>query len=135
MAESPRSTGTRLAGVALLALLAFVASACSGVTASNVPTLPAGAPTLPPSGLASACLDANTMTILDQLKATGADVPTILAANKDKLVASLTAMQPADPAVTTWRDALVSATQSGDANAVAAQVAMLSSGQVTIPPC
>jgi hypothetical protein len=100
-----------------------------------VPTLPAGAPTLPPSGLASACLDADTMTVLDQLKATGADVPTILAANKDKLVASLTAMQPADPAVTTWRDALVSAIQSGDANAVAAQVAMLSSGQVTIPPC
>jgi hypothetical protein len=115
--------------------LAFVLGACSGASASNVPTLPAGAPTLPPSGLASACFDADTMAVVDQLKATGADVPTILAANKDKLISALTAMQPADTAVVTWRDALVTAIRSDNADAVAAQISMLSSGQVTIPPC
>jgi hypothetical protein len=136
MTQTPRSTRTRLAGgISLLASLAFVLGACSGATASSVPTLPAGAPTVPPSGLASACFDADTMAVIDQLKATGADVPTILAANKDKLSASLTAMQPADPAVVTWRDALVAAIRSDDAAAVATQISMLSSGQVTIPPC
>ena len=136
MTATPRSTRTRLAGgIALLASLAFVLGACSGATASSIPTLPAGAPTVPPSGLASACFDADTMAVIDQLKATGADVPTILAANKDKLSASLTAMQPADPAVVAWRDALVAAIKSDDAALVAMQISKLSSGQVTIPPC
>ena len=138
MSQDARPTRIRLVfGAALLALLTFVASGCAGAGAgaSNLPTIPAGVPTPPPSGLASACLDADTMAVIDQLKATGADVPTILAANKDRLVASLTALQPADPAAVTWRDALVAAIQSNDANAVAAQVALLSSGQVTIPPC
>lgn len=136
MTESPRTPRTRVGtGLTILASLAFVLGACSGTGASLVPTIPAGAPTLPPSGLASACLDASTMSILDQLKATGADTPTILAANKDKLISGLNAMQPTDPAVVTWRDALVAAIHSNDAQAVAAQVALLSSGQVTIPPC
>lgn len=135
MQNSPRSSRTPLgAGAALLASVAFAFAACTGAGASIVPTLPAGAPTLP-SDLGSACLDADTMAILDQLKATGADVPTILAANKDKLVASLSAMQPSDPATITWRDALVAAINSGDAQAVAAQVALVSNGQVTIPAC
>jgi hypothetical protein len=136
MQKSHRSSRTPLgAGAALLASAAFVFAACTGASASIVPTLPAGAPTLPPSGLMSACLDADTMAVLDQLKATGADVPAILAANKDKLVASLSAMQPSDPATVTWRDALVAAINSGDAQVVAAQVALVSNGQVTIPAC
>jgi hypothetical protein len=120
-------------GAGVLASLALALGACTG--ASNAPTLPAGAPTVPPSGLASACLDAQTMAILDQLKATGADTPAILAANKDKLVSGLNAMQATDPAVVTWRDSLVAAINSNDAQAVATQVAVLSSGQVTIPAC
>jgi ABC-type phosphate/phosphonate transport system substrate-binding protein len=135
MAESNQSSRNRLgAGAAMIATLALVLGACSGAGASNVPTVPAGVPTLPP-GSGSACLDAATLAILDQLKATGADVPAILAANKDKLVAGLNAFQPTDPAVVTWRDALVTAIGSNDAVAVATQVAVLSSGQVTIPPC
>jgi hypothetical protein len=135
MTESPRTRTRLTASVALAASLAFALGACSGAGASSVPTVPAGVPTLPPSGLASACLDASTMAILDQLKATGADVPTILAANRDKLTSGLAAMQPSDPAVVAWRDALVTAINSNDSNAVAAQIALLSSGQVTIPPC
>ena len=136
MTATPRSTTRRLGrGPAAFVAMALALGACSGAGASNVPTIPAGVPTIPPSGLAGACLDAGTLAVLDQLKATGADVPTILAANKDKLVSGLTAMQPSDPAVVVWRDALVTAVNAGDADAVAAQVALLSNGQVTIPPC
>lgn len=121
------------AGAAFLVALALTLGACTGAGTSSVPTL-GNVPTLPP-GSGSACVDAATMAILDQLKATGADVPTILAANKDKLVAGLNQFQPTDPAVKTWRDALVTAINSNDAVAVATQVAVFSSGQVTIPAC
>ena len=134
MHPSTPSTRMRAGGVAALQVaLALTLGACSGASASSVPTL-GNVPTLPP-GSGSACLDTATVAILDQLKATGADVPTILAANKDKLVAGLNQFQPTDPAVKTWRDALVTAINSNDAVAVATQVAVLSSGQVTIPPC
>ena len=116
------------AGASLLAAVALLVGACSGVTPSSVPTLP-------PSGAASACLDAPTMAILNQLKAAGADVPSIIAANKDALIAGLNQLQPTDSAVVAWRDALVAAIRSGDAQAVAAQVAVFAKGQVTIPPC
>ena len=136
MTETRRSAASRLGAAAgVLAAMTLALGACTGAGASEVPTIPAGLPTIPPSGLAGACLDAGTLAVLDQLKATGADVPTILAANKDKLVSGLTAMKPNDPAVVTWRDALVTAVNAGDADAVAAQVALLSNGQVTIPPC
>jgi hypothetical protein len=128
-------TGPLRRGAAFLASLAFVVGACSGAGATNVPTLPVGVPTVPPSGIASACLDASTVAIFDQFKATGADAPALLAANKDKLLASLSAMQPSDPATTTWRDTLVAAINSGDAQAVAAQIALASNGQVAIPAC
>ena len=134
MHESTRSTRTRAGlGAVLLASLALAVGACAGASASNVPTLPGNVPTVPAAG--SACLDAETKAIVDQLKATGADVPTILAANKDKLIAGLNKLQPTDAAVVTWRDALVAAIRSDDATTVAAQVALLSNGQVTIPPC
>ena len=130
---SKESAGRRAGiGAALLVAIAFAVGACSGAGASSLPTL-GNLPTVPASG--GACLDAATLAILDQLKATGADVPTILAANKDKLVAGLNQFQPTDPAVKTWRDTLVTAIGSNDAVAIAAQIAMLSSGQVTIPPC
>ena len=143
MHESVRSNRTRLgAGAALVSSFLFLLGACSGPAASSlptiaggVPTIAGGVPTIPPSGLASACLDTDTMAIIDQLKATGADVPTILAANKDKLTTSLNGLQTTDAAVVAWRDALVAAINSNDAQAVAAQVALLSNGQVTIPPC
>jgi len=136
MPESPRSRNLPLGrGAALLASLAFALGACTGAGASSVPTLPAGVPTVPPSGLASACLDAHTMAIFEQFKATGADAPALLAANKDKLLASLSAMQPTDPAMVTWRDTLVAAINSGDPQTVAAQIALASNGQVAIPAC
>lgn len=137
MPASVPSTRTRAgAGAVLLACLALALGACNGVSASNVPTLPAiNVPTLPPGGAGSACLDAPTLAILDQLKATGADTPTILAANKDALIAGLNKLQPTDSAVVAWRDALVAAIRSDNAQAVAAQVALLANGQVTIPPC
>jgi hypothetical protein len=136
MSTSLRPTRTRAgAAAALLAALALGLGACSGTSASNLPTIPGGVPTLPPGGAGSACLDAPTIAILDQLKASGADVPSLLAANKDKLIAGLNQFQPTDSAVVTWRDALVAAIRAGDADAVAAQVAILANGQVTIPPC
>ena len=136
MHESVRSNRARLgAGAALVSSFLFLLGACSGPAASALPTIEGGVPTVPPSGLAGACLDTDTMAIIDQLKATGADVPTILAANKDKLTTSLNGMQSTDAAVVAWRDALVAAINSNDAQAVAAQVALLSNGQVTIPPC
>jgi hypothetical protein len=137
MQPSIRSTRTRAGiGLALLAALTLGLGACSGPTASNLPTLPSvEVPTLPPGGAGSACLDQQTIAILDQLKATGADVPSLLAANKDKLIAGLNQLQPTDSAVVTWRDALVAAIRSDNADVVAAQVALLANGQVAIPPC
>jgi hypothetical protein len=136
MPEFQRSPNVRLGrGATLVAALAFAVGACAGAGASSVPTLPVGVPTVPPSGIASACLDAATMAIFEQFKATGADAPALLAANKDKLIASLSAMQPTDPAVVTWRDTTVAAINSGDAQTVAAQIALSSNGQVAIPAC
>jgi hypothetical protein len=138
MTSPNRSARTRTragAGAALLAALALGLGACSGTTASGLPTLPGGVPTVPPGGAGSACLDQQTLAILDQLKATGADVPALLAANKDKLIAGLNQLQPTDSAVVTWRDALVAAIRSDNAQVVATQVALLANGQVSIPAC
>ena len=123
------------AGLALASALAISLGACAGATASTIPTLPGNLPTVPPSGAAGACLDAPTLAIINQLKASGADVPTILAANKDALLSGLNKIQSSDPAVLAWRTALVAAIQSGKAADVAAQVALFANGQVTIPPC
>jgi hypothetical protein len=129
MPATIRSSRTRAGtGVALLAAFALSLGACSGVSSSAVPTVP-------PGGAASACLDAPTLAILDQLKADGADVPTILAANKDALIAGLNQFQPTDSTVVTWRDALVAGIRSDNADVVAAQVALLASSKVTIPAC
>ena len=138
MHEPIRSTRTRAGvGAVVLALLVLAVAACSGAGATSLPSI--NAPTLPPSGAGSACLDAPTMAILDQLKATGADTPAIVAANKDALVTGLGKLQSSDPAVVAWRDAFIAAVQAGKADDVAAQVALLSNGQangqISIPPC
>ncbi len=136
MSTSTRSVRPRAgAAAALLAALALGLGACSGITASNLPTIPGGLPTAPPGGAGSACLDTQTVAILDQLKASGADVPSLLAANKDKLIAGLNQFQSTDSVVVAWRDALVAAIRAGDADTVAAQVAILANGRVTIPTC
>jgi hypothetical protein len=114
------------------AAFAMAVAACGGSTLpSAVPSI--AIPTLPPGS--SACLDAPTMAILDQLRATGADVPALLAANKDALIGGLNDLESTDPNVTAWRDALVGALQSGDMDAAAAEIAKLANDEVTIAPC
>ena len=131
-----RARRSILLGLAVAAALGL--GACQ-TAASAVPTLPSIAiPTFPPDDMASgstACLDAPTMAIIDQLRASGADVPAILAANKPALVAGLGRLQSTDPTTTAWRDFLVEAVNSNDAANVALQIARLSSGQVAVPPC
>ena len=54
------------------------------------------------------------MEVIDQLRAPGADVPALLAANKDALITGLEDLESADPATMAWRDALVTALTNGD---------------------
>jgi hypothetical protein len=120
--------------------LAFSMAACSPrATASSVPDLSSMAiPTFPPDDLASgktACIDADTMAIIDQLRAPGADVPALLAANKDALVSGLADLESSDPKVIEWRDALLSALTSNDMTAASAQIAVLAANQVSLTPC
>jgi hypothetical protein len=129
-----------LLGLAAGGLALSMAACAGGTTASKVPDdlSSMAIPTFPPDDLASgtgACIDAPTMAIIDQLRAPGADVPALLAANKDALVAGLGDLESADPAVTEWRDALLSALTSDDLTAAAAQVALLVSNQVALTPC
>jgi hypothetical protein len=137
---SPRPHGARrslLLGLAVAAALGI--GACSGGTVPTIPAVPTlGLPTFPPDDMASgttACIDAPTMAIIDQLRATGADVPALLAANKDALILGLDRLESSDPGTTSWRDALVAALESDDIDAAAAEVARLASGEVTITPC
>lgn len=134
---STRSGARRsiLLGLAVAAALGL--GACQAGNA--VPTLPSiTIPTMPLDDLASgtdACIDAPTMVIIDQLRATGADVPALLAANKDALIAGLSRLQSSDPGTTSWRDALVGALQAGRFDVAAAEVAKLANNEVTITPC
>jgi hypothetical protein len=126
-----------LAGIAL----AFSFAACGpGATASSLPEdlSSMAIPTFPPDDLASgtaACIDAPTMAIIDQLRAPGADVPALLAANKDALLSGLADLESSDPAVEAWRDALLTALTDDDMTAAAAQVAVLAADQVSLTPC
>jgi hypothetical protein len=120
--------------------LAFSLAACgTGGTASAIPNLASEQiPTFPPDDLASgvaSCIDAPTMAIIDQLRAPGADVPALLAANKDALTTGLADLESSDPAVTEWRDKLLSALGSGDMTTAAAQIAVLAANQVALTPC
>jgi predicted small secreted protein len=137
----PRRSRRRVAGlVAALAALALGLGACSTSGGAGIPTDIASLelPTFPPDDLATgtaACIDAPTMAIIDQLRATGADVPALLAANKAALMAGLEDLDSADPATVDWRDAFLTALDSGDLDAAAAQVAVLAAGDLTITPC
>jgi len=123
-------------GLAVAAALGL--GACQSGT-NAVPALPSIAiPTFPPDDMASgpnACIDAATMAVIDQLRATGANVPALLTANKPALIAGLGRLQSGDPNTTAWRDALVGALQLGNMDAAATEVAKLASGSVTITPC
>lgn len=126
----PRRVATLLL---LVALSAFGLGACQGA-ASLVPSV--NVPTLDPEATPVAgCVDAATMAVIDQLTAADADVPAILSANKDILVAGLNTLEPADEATTTWRDELVDALENGDMDAAALQVDVLASGGVTLTAC
>lgn len=124
------------AGAAATFTLALALAACGGSLPSAIPSM--ALPTLPPNNIASgiaACVDAPTLTLIDQLRATGADVPTLLASNKDALIAGLGALESSDPETTAWRDALVDALESGDVDAAADEIARLANDEVTITPC
>ena len=119
----------------------FVASAAFAVAvaACNSGTLPTAVPSIDlptlPADAAAACVDAPTLAIINQLRETGADVPALLNANKDALIAGLNDMQSGDATTTAWRDAVVNALQAGDADAAAAEIAKLADDEVTITPC
>ncbi len=133
-AAPTRARTSFLLGLAVAAALAL--GACSGsVIATVPPSLPI--PTLPPEVASGApdCVDAPTMAILDQVGAAGADVPALLGANKDALITGLENLDATDPAVSTWRDEFVGALESGNMDLAALQVAKLTNGEVTLPPC
>ena len=137
-----RPRGRRIRGASIAGLIAVAAvgiGACSTPAASTLSSLALpsiSVPSLPPAGSPiAACVDSATFAVLQQLQATGADIPGILTANKTALVSGLQGFQPADAATTTWRDTLLAAVQSGDAAVVTAQVAMLASSQVTLSAC
>jgi hypothetical protein len=123
------------------AVLAVSMAACGPAgTASNVPAnlSTMAIPTVPPDDLASgaaACIDTATMAIIDQLRAPGADVPALLAANKDKLTTGLSGLDSSDPKVTEWRDKLLQALSDGDMTVAAGQIAALAANQVQLTPC
>jgi hypothetical protein len=128
---------TTLRSLVAAGALALALAACGGTTLpTSVPST--AIPTVPPdiaSAAAGACVDAPTMAVIDQLRATGADVPTLLAANKDALIAGLNNLESTDPDVTAWRDALVDALESGDMDAAADEIARLANEEVTIAAC
>ena len=149
MPDQPLRSGGGVARRLLLRLaaasLALTFAACSGGSlSSGVPDDLGGVPsdevipTFPPDDLATgtaACLDAPTMAIIDQLRAPGADVPAVLAANEEALIEGLEDLESADPRTMAWRDALLDALAADDMTAAAAQVAVLVAGDLTITPC
>lgn len=149
MRDEPLRSGGGVARRLLLGLaaasLALTFAACSGGSlSSGVPDDLGGVPsdevipTFPPDDLATgtaACLDAPTMAIIDQLRAPGADVPAVLAANEEALIEGLQDLESADPRTMAWRDALLAALAADDMTAAAAQVAVLVAGDLTITPC
>ena len=129
----------------LLILLAAAAAigigACNSATTPTIPALPTlGIPTQFPDDLASgtgACIDAPTMAIIDQLRATasGTDIRALLQQNKDALVAGLGNLESSDPTTMDWRDALLTALDTGDIDGAAAQIQRLVNDEVELTPC
>ena len=137
--ETPtRRAHGALSVVGIAALAALALAACGGA-GSSIPTVP---PSLVPqvtigAGMsgATACVDAATLAVFDQLKASGADVQAILTANKDVLLKGVQSMQVTDPTTTTWKNDLVAALQAGDFAKATTLIAEVSSGGITITSC
>ena len=125
---------TRKPLLSLLGASVLAIAACGGTVPTSIPSL--NIPTLPPvaSGM-SACVDAPTMAVIDQIRAAGADVPTLLEANDEALIAGLSDLESTDATVTAWRDALVEALEAGDFDAAAEEIAKLANDEVTIATC
>jgi hypothetical protein len=126
-----------LRSLAATAALTLALAACGGSTLpTGVPSI--DIPTFPPDDMASgtaACIDEPTMEIIDELRATGADAPALLAENKDDLIAGLSDLESSDPTTTAWRDSLVEALEADDFDAAAVEIARLANDEVTITPC
>lgn len=119
----------------LVAAAALTLGACNASVIATVPPSISG--TVPPviASQLPACVDAPTLAIIDQIGAAGADVPALLSANKDALIAGLGNLQSSDPVTTTWRDDLVAALQSGNVDLAALQVAKLTNDEVNLTAC
>ena len=144
MSKPNRRSLSAAAALALVVLAGGAAlAACnppsqSGLTvpsnlASQLPALEI--PTSSVITTTGACIDPATAAILNKLVAQGANVPSLLANNKDALISGLQSFQPPDQATGTWRDQLVAALQANDLTKAAAQIQMLASGQVTVSSC
>src|SRR4029079_13871364 len=123
-------------GMAALAALAL--GAC-GAAGTSIPTVP---PSLVPqvtigAGMSggTACVDAATLAVFDQLKAPGADVQAILTANKDVLLKGVQSMQVTDPTTTTWKTDLVAALQAGDSAMAVTLLSEVARGGISITTC
>jgi len=123
------------AGAAAPIALALAIAACGGSTPTSIPSI--NVPTLPPDAMSAlpSCVDAPTMAVIAQLQATGADVPALLEANDDALIAGLGELESSDATVTAWRDALVDALEAGEFDAAADEIARLANGEVTLDAC
>ena len=122
-----------------LTLLATLALGACGAAGTSIPTVP---PSLVPqvtigAGMSggTACVDAATLAVFDQLKAPGADVQAILTANKDVLLKGVQSMQVTDPTTTTWKTDLVAALQAGDTAKAVTLLSEVASGGISITTC
>jgi hypothetical protein len=146
-----RRIPTRVASAVALFAAAAAFAACNP-GASNAPSLllpsieiPSSLPSIaiPSIGASlsvsasgvTGCVDAATAGILSQLAAPGADVPTLLAQNKDALAQGLAQFKPSDQATQIWVSNLEFALKAGDMTTAAQQVQALTSGQVAISSC
>jgi hypothetical protein len=132
----PRSARALLLGVAVAAAIGL--GACSA-GASSLPSVSLPSVALPTANSSAsplaACVNPAMMAMISQLKAPGADMAGLLAANKDMLAAGLATLQPADPATIAWRDAMVKALKDGDMTTAQARMADLAGGGVSLTAC
>jgi hypothetical protein len=137
--QTPTRRACSLWSVVGLAAVATLALGACGAAGASIPAVPASLVpqvTIEPgmSG-GTACVDAATLAVFDQLKAPGADIQAILTANKDVLLKGVQAMQVTDPTTTTWKNDLVAALQAGDNAKAAVLLAQVASGGITITTC
>ena len=137
--QIPARRARGLRSVLGLTLLATLALGACGAAGTSIPTVP---PSLVPqvtigAGMSggTACVDAATLAVFDQLKASGADVQAILTANKDVLLKGVQSMQVTDPTTTTWKSDLVAALQAGDSAKAVTLLSEVASGGISITTC